>query len=145
MTRFFSREPLSYKAVQERLNTEIECATTHRMQYWLIFELASHKHVGCCGLRPYRPSEKIYELGFHLRRVFWGKGLATEAARAVVAYGLENLAASAIFAGHHPANTASRKVLLRLGFEETGTELYEPTGLYHPSCILKSSWTATLP
>jgi len=139
VTRLFSRKPLSDIDVQKRLNTEIDCATTHGMQYWPMFELASDELVGCCGLRPYRGSEKIYELGFHLRPPYWGKGFATEAARAVVAYGMDRLAASAIFAGHHPANMESRKVLLKLGFEETGTEFYEPTGLYHPSYIFRGA------
>jgi hypothetical protein len=39
----------------------------------------------------------------------------------------------ALFAGHNPANQASRELLARLGFRYTHDELYPPTGLMHPS------------
>jgi RimJ/RimL family protein N-acetyltransferase len=85
------------------------------------------------GFRPYGKQERVYELGFHFRRAFWGQGLAAEAARAVISYGFGTLGAEALFAGHHPLNEASRRVLLKLGFIYAGTELYQPTGLMHPN------------
>jgi RimJ/RimL family protein N-acetyltransferase len=42
-----------------------------------------------------------------------------------------------VFAGHNPANTASRGLLARLGFRYTHDELYAPTGLRHPSYLLE--------
>ena len=63
-------------------------------------------------------------------------GLASEAARAVIAHAFENLGASALFAGHHPDNTASEKVLRKLGFAETRSEFFEGTGLVHPAYLL---------
>ena len=44
------------------------------MQYWPIFLLAGGRHVGVCGLRPWRIEEKIPELGYHLRPEFWRPG-----------------------------------------------------------------------
>jgi len=38
---------------------------------------------------------------------------------------------------HHPSNTASERVLRRLGFRYTHHEHYEPTGLMHPSYMLR--------
>lgn len=78
-------------------------------------------------------TEKPYEIGFHLRPKFWGQGFATEAATAVMEYACTSLGAERLFAGHHPDNKASQKVLGKLGFQYTGDEFYEPTGLYHPS------------
>ena len=60
-------------------------------------------------------------------------GLAVEAARAVIEYALTTLGAAGLFAGHHPANEASRRVLIKLGFHYTHDEFYPPTGLNHPS------------
>ena len=94
--------------------------------------------IGCCGLRPYRGGK--YEIGFHLRPQFLGKGYATEAATAVIDYAFSVLKAEALFAGHHPNNAASAKVLLKLGFRYIGDEFYEPTGLYHPSYELEQSF-----
>ncbi|HVZ17070.1 MAG TPA: GNAT family N-acetyltransferase, partial [Terriglobales bacterium] len=93
------------------------------------------EHVGCCGLRPYKP--RIPELGFHLRQAFWGQGIAKEAATAVIEYAFAKLDVDAIFAGHYPENANSRKVLLSLGFQYIGEERYPPTGTMHPSYILR--------
>lgn len=95
-------------------------------------------HLGCCGLRPYRLEDGIYELGFHLRPEHWGQGYATEAARAVIDHAFDTLHARALFAGHHPGNVASRRLLEKLGFRYTHDEFYAPTGLEHPSYLLES-------
>lgn len=102
-------------------------------QYWPMF--SGTDFVGCAGLKP--REEKVLELGFHLRPPFWGKGFATEAARAVVRFAFEVLEVDALFAGHHPENTPSRGVLLKLGFQYIGDELFPPTGLMHPGYLLR--------
>lgn len=118
-----------------RLEKEIHNETTYGVQYWPIFSLSTNELIGCCGLRPYRKNE--YEIGFHLRPQFWGKGYAMEAATAVIDYAFSDLKAESLFAGHNPNNVASSKVLRKLGFQYIGDEFYEPTGLYHPSYELK--------
>jgi ribosomal-protein-alanine N-acetyltransferase len=55
----------------------------------------------------------------------------------VITYAFDTLGASALFAGHHPENAASRKVLAKLGFQFTHKQLYPPTGLEHDSYLLK--------
>lgn len=89
------------------------------MQCWPVFLLDEDQHMGCAGLRPYRVEEQVYELGFHLRRAFWGQGLANDAACAVINYGFGTLGVKALFAGHHPSNEASQRLLLKLGFVRT--------------------------
>ena len=54
-------------------------------------------------------------LGFLLGRSQWGRGFATEAARALVAYGFKHLGLHRIHALSRPANTASARVLEKLG------------------------------
>jgi RimJ/RimL family protein N-acetyltransferase len=128
--------PFSSEEVAKRLNEEILSMRVHNVQYWPLFLLSTGAHAGCAGLRPYRPENKCYEMGFHLRPAYWGRGLAVEAGRAVVALAFDRLGAEGIFAGHHPANTASRTVLEKLGFCFTHNEFYPPTGLEHPSYLL---------
>jgi RimJ/RimL family protein N-acetyltransferase len=130
--------PFSVEQIRERLTREISNMQAYRVQYWPIFLLSTAEHVGCCGLRPYQLDQKIYEIGFHLRQACWGQGLAIEAARAVMAYAFDQLAASALFAGHHPANTSSRRVMNKLGFRYTHDEFYPPTGLNHPAYLLQA-------
>jgi len=117
--------------IENRLKTEIRNDELYHVQYWPVFELETGAFVGCCGLRPYQPEE--YEIGFHLRPEFWGKGYAREAAEAVIHYAFAVLGAKKLFAGHNPNNTASRKVLGKLGFSYVRDEFYAPTGLFHPS------------
>lgn len=125
--------PFSREQVVERLRREMGTAETDGVQYWPVFLRATGEHVGCCGLRPYGTRERMYELGFHLRPGFWGQGYGEEAARAVIGYGFGALGAAGLFAGHHPANGGSRRLLLKLGFVYAGDEFYAPTGLNHPS------------
>lgn len=125
--------------VQERLAKEIAQMQECGLQYWPIFLLEGDEHVGCAGLRPYRVEERVYELGVHLRPAFWKRGLASEAARAAIDYGFGTLGAAALFAGHHPQNEASRQLLSKLGFVRTHEELYPPTGLMHPSYMLRKN------
>ncbi len=128
--------PFTPEQCSARLKREIATQREHGIQYWPIFLLESGAHLGICGLRPYKPSQRIHELGFQLRREFRGRGLATEAAAAVIAHAFGPLGAAALFAGHHPENEASRRVLGKLGFEYTHDEFYPPTGLMHPSYAL---------
>jgi ribosomal-protein-alanine N-acetyltransferase len=128
--------PFTPEMVRSRLAKEIAHRQASGVQYWPVFLLDDDQHVGCAGLRPYRIEEGVYELGFHLRRVFWGQGLAHEAAQAVIDYAFGTLGAHALFAGHHRANQASRGLLLKLDFIHTHEELYPPTGLMHPSYLL---------
>ena len=124
--------PPSRAAIEERLTREIASQTEHGFQYWPVFLLDDATHAGCCGVRLYRPEQRILELGVHLLPAFWGRGLAVEAARAAIAYAFAELGAEALFAGHHPANEASRAMLHRLGFRYTHDELYPPDGVEPP-------------
>jgi RimJ/RimL family protein N-acetyltransferase len=130
--------PFSSEQVRERLAREIATFREHGMQYWPIFRLATGEHVGCCGLRPYDVRERIHELGFHIRKAHWRQGYAQEAARAVIAHAFDVLGATALFAGHNPANESSRQLLLKLGFQYTHDEYYAPTGVNHPSYLLRA-------
>jgi len=64
------------------------------------------------------------EVGYHLARAFWGRGYATEAARACVRFGFEQLNLERIVAVVQPANVASRRVLEKCGLTYTGMGYY---------------------
>jgi RimJ/RimL family protein N-acetyltransferase len=128
--------PFSEEEVKKKLAAEIASQAQFNVQYWPVFLLETDEHAGCAGLRPYRLQEQIYELGFHLRPAYWARGLAEEAGCALVNYAFDTLSARALFAGHHPANAASRRVLTKLGFRYIGEKLYPPTGEMHPSYLL---------
>jgi ribosomal-protein-alanine N-acetyltransferase len=134
--------PFSPRRVEEMLRQEIACQAAQKIQYWPIFLLPTHEHVGCAGLRPHQAAGPVHELGFHLRSHYWGKGLAEEAGRAVIAHGFGTLEVAGLFAGHHPENAASRRILQKLGFRFTHDEHYPPTGLLHPCYSLAAPISA---
>ncbi|MFZ0634275.1 MAG: GNAT family N-acetyltransferase [Candidatus Acidiferrales bacterium] len=128
--------PFTSHQVKARLSREIELMTVYAVQYWPVFLLQNNELAGCAGLRPYKHEERIFELGVHLRPEYWGQGLAQEAGRGIIAFAFETLGVKGLFAGHHPANAASRRLIEKLGFRFTHEELYPPTGLNHPSYLL---------
>jgi len=133
VTRYIDvREVIPEAEVRSRLQAERAFEAEHGFQYWPIFE--GDAFVGCCGLRPYAP--RVAELGVHLVVEAWCRGLATEAARAVVTHA-RSLDLDALFAGHNPDNAPSRRMLEKLGFTYTHDELYAPTGRLHPSYRLE--------
>ena len=64
----------------------------------------------------------LMELGYWLTPTAWGRGYATEAARAVVDMARHALPARRIEARHHLDNAPSRRVLEKLGFHEIRRE-----------------------
>lgn len=60
------------------------------------------------------------ELGYWIGVPWWGKGYATEAARAVVRYGFDELGLHKIHAHYLTRNPASGKVLERIGMRREG-------------------------
>lgn len=65
--------------------------------------------------------EGIGEIGYWIGVPFWGRGYATEAARAVVRYGFEERGLVRIFAEHYGRNPASGRVLQKIGMKHEGT------------------------
>ncbi|MGI6368866.1 MAG: GNAT family N-acetyltransferase [Anaerolineae bacterium] len=60
------------------------------------------------------------ELGYWLGSAWWGRGIATEAARAALGYGLNVLGLQRVTAGHFAHNVASGRVLQKLGMQREG-------------------------
>jgi RimJ/RimL family protein N-acetyltransferase len=69
------------------------------------------------GVGFYRRPSGIAELGFWLGRPWWGRGYATEAARAVVRQGFKDRRLPGFSSAHFSDNPASGRVLVKLGFE----------------------------
>jgi [ribosomal protein S5]-alanine N-acetyltransferase len=130
--------PFTEEEVSTRLAREIELLLARKVQYWPVFLLQDEELAGCAGLRPYGNDEHVLELGFHFRPQYWGQVIAQEAAQAVIAFAFNTLDLKALFAGHHPENTASERLLRKLGFRFTHQEIYPPTGLLEPAYLLTS-------
>jgi len=84
-----------------------------------VVEKASGRWVGQCG--PWRPEGwPGNEIGWTFHREAWGKGYATEAARAALDFAFEGLGWESVIHCIDPANVASQKVAQRLGSRNLG-------------------------
>lgn len=143
VTRYISSSGFSDDQVRARLRFELDHNRDYGVQYWPVFLRESGDFIGCCGLRAFDSEpgdleQGIYELGFHLKPEYWGRGYGGEAARAVIDYAFDHLHLKELFAGHHPDNANSGKLLRKLDFTPAGTHYYPPTGLEHPAYVLKN-------
>ncbi|MDT0319461.1 GNAT family N-acetyltransferase [Streptomyces millisiae] len=88
--------------------------------YWAAEELAGGAFVGWFELRALAdPGER--ELGYRLLRAAWGRGYATEGARALVRLGFTELGARRILATTMSVNTRSRRVMEKVGLRHVRT------------------------
>lgn len=72
--------------------------------------------IGRCGLLPWEiEGRPEVEVAYLLDKAFWGQGLATEAARAILRYGFDALDLARLISLIDPHNTASRRVAERIG------------------------------
>jgi ribosomal-protein-alanine N-acetyltransferase len=80
--------------------------------------LENHSFVGFIGLSIpnfYAPFTPAVEVGWRLAVYCWGRGLATEGARAVVRYGFEELGLDGLVSFTVPGNVRSRRVMEKIG------------------------------
>lgn len=123
--------PVSYGKIQRKLSTQLSIIRMHHVQQWPVFLLTNDEFIGSCGLNPYEPSNKRYEIAILLKPEFWGQGYGAEATSAVIQYAFNNLDVASLYAGHHPENIVSKKLIEKLGFQYSHNEYYQPTGLEH--------------
>ncbi|SMP24498.1 GNAT family N-acetyltransferase [Chryseobacterium profundimaris] len=72
--------------------------------------------------------QNVYDLGYRFMPEYWGKGYATESAKASLDFGFNGLKIDIIYAHAHCENQASHRVLKKQGFLKTG-EFTEPDGV----------------
>lgn len=78
------------------------------------------------------------EVGYDLARAYWGRGIASEALRALLRFGFDRLNLNTIYAGTIADNHESVRLLERLGFQREGTRRqfsWEDDGTFHDSAM----------
>lgn len=87
----------------------------HNMGRWSVVLREENEWIGWCGLK-YHPVENFVDLGFRFHQKHWNQGYATETAKACIKYGFKDLGLNQLIARAHPKNTASLRVIEKLGF-----------------------------
>jgi [ribosomal protein S5]-alanine N-acetyltransferase len=103
---------------QEKINTYIDSYRQYGFGKWAVILKQKKQLIGYCGIAVEEiDGKKETELGYRLSDKYWSKGLATEAAKAALQYGLNELKFPYIIAIVEPANKASIRVLEKLRME----------------------------
>jgi [ribosomal protein S5]-alanine N-acetyltransferase len=128
----FYPQPFDRQMTQTWIERNIQRYAQHGFGLWAIILKENGKLIGDCGLvvQEVGGVEEI-EVGYHVHRDLWGKGLATEAAQACRDYGFSQLGFDKLISLINPANIASRRVA-----EKNGMRLLKEVEWQNkPTCI----------
>lgn len=87
---------------------------------WAVVLRESGRMVGTCGFTRFQYEANAAEIGYVLHPDVWGRGIAPEAARAVMRFGFGELRLHRIEARYILGNDRSRRVMDKLGMQFEG-------------------------
>ena len=131
-------------AAEQWISSHVACFQRREIMTLAITLRASGELAGCISLR-LNDTHNRAELGYWMGVPYWNQGYCSEAARAVIAYGFEQMALNRIFAHHLTRNPASGRVMQKAGMAYEGMlrqhakklERYEDLAIYG---ILRSEY-----
>jgi RimJ/RimL family protein N-acetyltransferase len=95
--------------------------------YWAAIDKSSGEFLGWFSFKPNDPANPAeVELGYRLRRAAWGRGHATEGARALIDLGFSTLGVARVTANTYQDNLGSRRVMEKAGMTHTRSYRLEP-------------------
>ena len=96
----------------------------HGYAIWAVDDRKTGAFVGQCGLCPIEGTGPEIEIAYHYTKTSWGRGYGTEAAIAVLAYGLGPLGLDRVIAVVMAQNIGSCRVVEKAGMHFEGTATY---------------------
>lgn len=91
--------------------------------YWVGFDVTSEAFLGWWSLNVDDDDPDAAELGYRLRRDAWGRGYATEGARALLSHGFDTVGLERVWAETMAVNAGSRAVLEKVGLRHVRTRI----------------------
>ncbi|MCM3619918.1 GNAT family N-acetyltransferase [Sutcliffiella horikoshii] len=107
------------------------CHDEKGLSVYAVVEKASGKLVGTAGFNVEDTLDKV-ELIYHFAKGCWGKGYASEAARACLEVVKANEGVFCVYASADPANKSSLRILEKIGFEFKGLKWFDDTNQEEP-------------
>ncbi len=109
------------KDVQEWIDKNLEFYKKCNLGYFIMSENKTGNIIGQSALIPdVIENNQYYEIGYILKKEYWHKGYATEAAKALVDYAFNTLHLNEVIFEIRPGNISSRKVAENLNAEICG-------------------------
>ncbi|HLY51325.1 MAG TPA: GNAT family N-acetyltransferase [Solirubrobacteraceae bacterium] len=115
--------PQTQEDVERELMLQLSQQAELGWSFWAVEDRHTHRMIGDCGLQPLEHVGPDVELGYDLHPDAWGRGLATEAARAVMGAAFGPLNLDRVIAVVKPDHRASQRVLEKAGLHRAGTRL----------------------
>src|SRR5689334_6477010 len=110
-------QPLPVEQTRQSLRASLDHWDRYGYGIWTFHDRASRKFVGYCGLRRGDLAGRAeVELLYATMPAYWGQGLTTEMARAVLAVGFGELGLAEVICYTLTTNRASRRVMEKAGF-----------------------------
>ena len=132
--RYFPKGTLTYAETKEELGWFLHGHPQHpELGLWATILKETGQFIGRCGLLPWTIDGRAeVEVAYMLAKEYWGQGLGTEAARAILGYGFEQLRLSRLICLIDRDNLASIRVATKIGmtFEKEGRDEKGPYLLY---------------
>lgn len=132
--RYLSAQPQTADEVQEWLSSADKAYADPRTYYWTIEETHSGEVVGELFVDNFGTSSRRCEMDWKIGTAFQGKGYAAEAARAAIEYLIREVGFHRIEAKCCTENTASERVMQKLGINKEGIlreRFYGKDGRWH--------------
>jgi ribosomal-protein-alanine N-acetyltransferase len=123
-------KPRSREDTETGMLRTIEGWKTRGFGFWAVTRREQESLIGYCGLVPLDDTPEI-EVAYGFAKSEWGKGFASEAARASLRFGFEELKLKRIVAVVDPENISSKRVLEKLGMTYTKNGHYYGVDLMH--------------
>lgn len=117
VSKYIPDAPRNYAEAQEELEWHMNGHPKHpELGLWATIHKETGKFIGRCGLLPWTIDQREeVEVAYLLAKEYWGQGLGTEVAQAIVRYGFEELHLSRLICMIYPENHASVKVAQNIG------------------------------
>jgi ribosomal-protein-alanine N-acetyltransferase len=111
------------EALATRIRFYMSCYDSHGFGMCPMIWKETGDMIGSAGLQPLENTEEI-EVGYSLIKTFWGKGIATEAARGWMEFGFNEQGLERIVGVTDLDNAASQHILEKLGMKYEKTEVH---------------------
>jgi len=117
ITRYIPDAPKTFEEAREELKWHMNGHPKNPdLGLWATIHKETGRFIGRCGLLPWTiEGREEVEVAYTIAREFWGQGLGTEAAQAIVVYAFENLGFARLICLIEPENRASVKVAQKIG------------------------------
>lgn len=108
--------PRTREQTQASLCKHIQHWQEQNFGMWAVIDKQTSKMIGRCGLGFLENTPEV-ELGYVFDKSYWNMGLATEASKATLKYGFEEVKLERIVAIAKPENIASVRVIQKVGMK----------------------------